>query len=124
MEAKQASASLRVDPLNDNTVEVNPNEKTPLKEEGARFANTKRKAAAQLIDEGIACSFVSCAAYMTKWIELANDNDLKTTFIQGKKNAKGRPWKLIIVTEEPEDITPVNEDVYEKKAVERCKAEQ
>ncbi len=103
---------------------MNHVDKTPLSEKGSRFANTKRKAAAQLIDEGIACSFVSCAAYMTKWIELANDNDLKATFIQGKKNAKGRPWKLIIVTEEPEDITPVNEDVYEKKAVARCKAEQ
>jgi hypothetical protein len=34
------------------------------------------------------------------WIKEANDNELKTNFIQGKKNAKGRLWKIIIVAEE------------------------
>jgi len=37
------------------TEEVNPVDKTPLSEKGSRFANTRRKAAAQLVDEVIAC---------------------------------------------------------------------
>ena len=37
-------------------------------------------------------------------IKEANDNDLKTTFIQGKNKAKGMLWKLIIVAEESEGI--------------------
>jgi hypothetical protein len=39
---------------------------------------------------------------MNSWTKEVNDNNLKTTFIQGKKKAKGRLWKLIIVAEEPE----------------------
>jgi hypothetical protein len=94
------------------TEEVNPVDKKPLSEKGSRFANTKRKAAAQLVNEGIACSFKSCTTYMNSWIKEANDTVSKTTFIQGKKNAKDRLWKLIIVAEEPEDITAVDDDMY------------
>jgi hypothetical protein len=94
------------------TEEVNPVDKTPLSGKGSRFANTRRKAAAQLVNEGIACSFLSCTTYMNSWIKEANDTVSKTTFIQGKKNAKDRLWKLIIVAEEPEDITAVDDDMY------------
>jgi hypothetical protein len=94
------------------TEEVNPVDKKPLSVKGSRFANTKRKAAAQLVNEGIACSFKSCTTYMNSWIKEANDTVSKTTFIQGKKNAKDRLWKLIIVAEEPEDITAVDDDMY------------
>jgi len=41
---------------------------------------------------------------MNLWIKEANDNDLNTTFIQGKNKAKGMIWKLIIVAEESEGI--------------------
>ena len=41
--------------------EVNPVDKTPLSEKGSRFANTKKKAAAQLVFEGVVPSFKSCA---------------------------------------------------------------
>ena len=37
---------------------------------------------------------------------------------------KDRLWKLTIVTEEHEDITPVDEDMYEKMSAERRKANQ
>jgi hypothetical protein len=94
------------------TEEVNPVDKKPLSVKGSRFANTKRKAVAQLVHEGIACSYLSCATYMSSWIKEANDTVSKTTFIQGKKNAKDRLWKLIIVAEEPEDITAVDDDMY------------
>jgi hypothetical protein len=90
------------------TEEVNPVDKTPLSEKGSRFANTKRKAAAQLVFEGIACSFKSCNCYMNSWTKDANDTESKTIFIQGKK----RLWKLIIVAEEPEDITAVDDEMY------------
>ena len=36
-----------------------------------------------------------------------NDIESRKTFIRGKNKAKGRLWKLIIVAEEPEDITAV-----------------
>ena len=49
---------------------------------------------------------------MNSWIKEANDTVSKTTFIQGKKNAKDRLWKLIIVAEEPEDITAVDNEMY------------
>ena len=91
---------------------MNPVDKTPLSGKGSRFANTRRKAAAQLVNEGIACSYLSCIKYMNSWIKEANDTVSKTTFIQGKKNAKDRLWKLIIVAEEPEDITAVDDDMY------------
>ena len=90
------------------TEEVNPVDKTPLSEKGSRFANTKKKAAAQLVFEGAVPSFKSCTAYIISWTKEANDTESKTIFIQGKKNAKGRLWKLIIVAEEPEGITAVN----------------
>ena len=41
--------------------EVNPVDKTPLSEKGSRFANTQKKAAAQLVFEGVVPSFKSCA---------------------------------------------------------------
>jgi hypothetical protein len=94
------------------TEEVNPVDKTPLSGKGSRFANTRRKAAAQLVNEGIACSYLSCIKYMNSWIKEANDTVSKTTFIQGKKNAKDRLWKLIIVAEKPEDITAVDDDMF------------
>jgi hypothetical protein len=40
-----------------------------------------------------------------------NDTKSKTTFIQGKK-AEKRLWKLIIVAEEPEDVTVVDDEMY------------
>jgi hypothetical protein len=49
---------------------------------------------------------------MNSWTKEAKDNDLKTTFIQGKKKVKGRFWKLIIVAEEPEGITAVDFEMY------------
>ena len=68
------------------TEEVNPIDKTCLSDKPARFANTKTKAAAQLVSEGAVPSFSSCAhAYINSWIKEANDNNLKTSFIRGKK---------------------------------------
>jgi hypothetical protein len=99
------------------TEEVNPVDKTPLSEKGSRFANTKRKAAAQLVHEGAMPSFSSCAAYMSSWIKEANDTKSKTIFIKGKKNAKKRLWKLTIVAEEPEDITAVDDEMYNDMSV-------
>jgi hypothetical protein len=94
------------------TEEVNPVDKTPLSEKGSRFAKTKRKAAAQLVHEGAMPSFLSCAVYMSSWIKEANVSESKTIFIKGKKNAKKRLWKLTIVVEEPEDITTVDDEMY------------
>jgi hypothetical protein len=65
------------------TEEVNPVDKTPLSEKGSRFANTKRKAAAQLVHEGAVPSFKCCTAYMSSWIKEANDTETKTIFIRG-----------------------------------------
>jgi len=93
------------------TEEVNPVDKTPLSERGSRFANIKRKAAAQLVFEGIACSFKTCIGYMNSWTKEANDAESKTIFIKGKKNVKDRLWKLIIIAEEPEDITAVDDEM-------------
>ena len=47
----------------------------------------------------------------------------KTTFIQGKKEAKGRLWKLIIVAEEPECITTVNDEMYKELSTQCRKAD-
>jgi hypothetical protein len=94
------------------TEKVNPFDKTPLSEKGSRFANTKNKAAAQLVFEGAVPSYSTCVVYMYSWTKEANGNDLKMTFIQGKKRAKGRLWKLIIVAEEPEGITAVDDEMY------------
>ncbi len=57
-------------------------------------------------------SFKSCISYIISWTKEANDTESKTIFIQGKKNAKDRHWKLIIVSEEPEDITAVDDEMY------------
>ena len=65
------------------TEEVNPVDKTPLSEKGSRFANTKRKTAAQLVHEGAVPSFKSCTTYMSSWIKEANDTESKTIFIKG-----------------------------------------
>jgi hypothetical protein len=94
------------------TEEVNPVNKMPLSEKGSRFANTKRKAAAQLVFEGAVPSFKSCTVYINSWTKEANDTESKTIFIKGTKNAKERLWKLIIVSEEPEDITAVDDEMY------------
>jgi hypothetical protein len=45
----------------------------------------------------------------------ANDTESKTTFIQGKNKVKGRLWKLIIVAEEPEGITAVDDEILYKE---------
>jgi hypothetical protein len=100
---------------------VNPIDKTLLSEKGSWFANTKKNAAAQLVFEGAVPSFSSCAVYMNSWTEDANDNDLKTTFIQGKKEAKGRLWKLTIVVEEPEGIAAVDDEMYTELSAPDCK---
>jgi hypothetical protein len=105
------------------TEEVNPLNKLPLSEKGSRFANTKRKAAAQLVFEGAVPSFKSCTAYIISWTKEANDTESKTIFIQGKKNAKERLWKLIIVSEEPEDITAVDDEMYKDMSAQVRKSE-
>jgi len=51
---------------------------------------------------------------MNSWTKEANDTKSKTTLIQGKHKAKGRLWKLIIVAEEPEDITAVDDEMYKE----------
>ena len=57
-------------------------------------------------------SFQSCTNYMNSWTKEANDTEPKTTFIQGKKKTEERLWKIIIVAEEPEDITAVDDEMY------------
>ena len=95
------------------------------------YPNPGRKAAsiwlfieapAQLVFEGAGPLFKSCTAYMNSWTKEANNSDLKTTFIQGKKKAKGRLWKLIIVAEEPEDITAVDDEMYKELSAQCRKA--
>ena len=106
------------------TKEVNPIDKTCLSEKGSWFANTKTKAAAQLVLEGAVPSYSSCAnVYMNSWIKEANDNNSKMTFIQGKTKAKGRLWKLIIVAEEPDGITSVDDEMYKELSAQFCKAD-
>jgi hypothetical protein len=51
---------------------------------------------------------------MNLWMKEANDTESRTTFIQGKNKAKDRLWKLIIVAEEPEDITAVDDEMYKE----------
>jgi hypothetical protein len=97
------------------TVEVDPLTNLPLKEKGARFANTKAKAAARLVSEGVGSSYSTCCNnYMTSWFKEANNNKSKTTFIQGKQKATDRLWKLIIVAEEPEGITAVDDEMFKE----------
>ena len=61
---------------------------------------------------GAVPSFKSCTAYIISWTKEANDTESKTIFIKGKKNAEKRLWKLTIVTEDPEDITAVDDEMY------------
>ena len=51
---------------------------------------------------------------MSSWTKEANDTESKMTFIQGKKKAEDRLWKLIIVAEEPEDITALDDEMYKE----------
>ena len=53
----------------------------------------------------------------------ANDTKLRTTFIQGKNKVKDRLWKLIIVAEEPEDITAVDDEMYKEMSAQVRKAD-
>ena len=67
-----------------------------------------KKAVAQLVFEGAVPSYSSCAnVYSNLLMKEVNDTESRKTFIQGKNKAKGRLWKLIIIAEEPEDITAV-----------------
>ena len=59
---------------------------------------------------------------MGTWIKRANESDSKTIFIEGKKKVKGRLWKLIIVTEELEGITPVDNEIFERLSATRRKS--
>ena len=68
-------------------------------------------------------SFKSCTAYIISWTKEANDTESKTIFIQGKKNVKERLWKLIIVSEEPEDITAVDDEMYKEMSAQLRKAD-
>ena len=70
------------------TEELNPVNKMPLSEKGSRFANTKRKASAQLVFEGAVPSFKCCISYIISWTKEANDTESKTIFIQGKKTRR------------------------------------
>ena len=83
----------------------------------------QKKAAARLVSEGSVSSFSSCAVYMYSWTKEANDNVLKTTYIQGRNKAEGRLWKLIIVAEEPEGITGVDDEMYKELSAQFCKAD-
>ncbi len=67
-------------------------------------------------------SFLSCAVYMNSLTKGANDNDLKTTFNQGKKKANGRLWKLIIVAKETEGIATVDDEMYKELSAQCRKA--
>jgi len=80
------------------TEEVNPVDKTPLSEKGSWFANTKRKAAAQLVHEGAVPSFSSCTkVYINSWIKEANDTESKTIFIKGKKTRRKDCGSLLLL---------------------------
>ena len=50
---------------------------------------------------------------MSSWTKEANDTESKMTFIR-KKKAEDRLWKLIIVAEEPEDITALDDEMYKE----------
>jgi hypothetical protein len=60
---------------------------------------------------------------MSSWTKEANDTESKMTFIQGKKKAEDRLWKLIIVAEEPEDITAVDDEMYKELSAQLRKAD-
>ena len=69
----------------------------------------KKKATAQLVFEGAVPSYSS---------------ESRTSFIQGKKKVEERLWKLIIVDEEPEDITAVDDDMYKQLSAQCRKADE
>jgi len=99
------------------TEEVNPINNTRLSEKRARFANTKTKAAAQMVFEGAVPSYSTCAnVYMNSWTKEA------MTFIEGRKKANGRLWKLIIVAEEPEGTATVDDEMYNEFSAPNRKA--
>ena len=56
--------------------------------------------------------------HMNSLTKGANDNDLKT----GKKKAKGRLWKLIIVAKETEGIAAVDDEIYKELSAQCRKA--
>ncbi len=60
---------------------------------------------------------------MYSWTKEANDNVLKTTYIQGRNKAEGRLWKLSIVAEEPEGITAVDDEMYKELSAQFRKAD-
>ena len=69
-------------------------------------------------------SYSSCTnRLMNLWMKEANDTKSKTTFIKCKNKAKGRLWKLIIVAEEPEDITAIDDEMYNELSAQVCKAD-
>ena len=43
---------------------------------------------------------------------------------KGKKKAEERLWKLIIVAEEPEDITAVDDEMYKDLSAQCCKVDE
>ena len=53
----------------------------------------------------------------------ANDTEQRTNLIQGKNKAKNRLWKLIIVAEEPEGITAVDDEMYKNLSAQVRKAD-
>ena len=67
-------------------------------------------------------SFLSCAVYMNSLTKEANDNNSKMTFNQGKKKAKGRLWKPIIVAKETEGIAAVDDEIYKELSAQCRKA--
>jgi len=60
---------------------------------------------------------------MNLWMKEANDTESRTDFIQGKNKAKNRLWKLIIVAEEPEGITAVDDEMNKKLSAQVRKAD-
>jgi hypothetical protein len=70
-------------------------------------------------------SYSSCTnRLMNLWMKEANDTESRTTFIQGKKKAEERLWKLIIIAEEPEDITTVDDEMYKELSAQCRKADE
>ena len=93
-----------------------PDQQNAFIRERVSVCEYKKKAAAQLVFEGAVPSYISCAdVYIKLWMKEANDTESKTTFIQGKNKVKGRLWKLIIVAEEPEGITAVDDEILYKE---------
>ena len=88
---------------------MNPIDKTSLSEEGAWFANTKKK---------LPLSWSSRAPYP----HIHPNRELPS--FKAKKNVEERLRKLIIVEEEPEDITAVDDDMYKQLSAQCRKADE